>query len=615
MDIKLGWRDYAEWLGQKALPALHQTQFGGAQDALWMGVLGAGALACSPLAGVMGANMLVPGVLGMAGGALGARRIGQELVSPSFMRSALGIRSATPPVCVGGQGLLIGYTCDGGQAIRIPYEHLMRHFLTGGMTGVGKTVSATTFMVQQIAAGGGLLWVDGKLDPDNILLLYHLSKWLGREVDFRVINPGNPKQSNTYNPLLFGSADEVASRILSTIPSTEGNAGADYYKQAANQGLTTLIAAIKATGLAYNAMDLSILLTNAKALQDLETKCEQRAPSHPATRGFKLFLEQFKTQNPQTKAIMLDMKKLKDTFGGVAGRLFVYGSDEMGEITSTYNPDVQLARDIKMNRIIYCALPTMGKQQAAQNFGKLVLGDFRSAIAEVQLLPKPDRPDPPFLCWFDEVASYGSASAMETPFQQARSAQIYIGVGYQENSSIEALGPSFLGTIVGNTYTKIFFKPGNRETADSWAELIGKHKKLSEVWSRSYGSGSSAARLRVGLDSQVSNSEALQHRTQEEEDFRVGAENLAKLDFGEAVVLYGGSRAYNIRVPKLDFGANARAELGGLSIQRPRSSLKTHAGLNLVSDGSLITKLTPAPADGAAGGKKSRFDDIKTTHE
>jgi intracellular multiplication protein IcmO len=595
---------YGTWLRNSALPTLYQSRLGGSTDAMSLSLLGGGLAGTSPLltlSGAAGMAPLLPAAMGMVGAGMLTNRLINEIRGPGFLPSTLGIKSSPPPVNPPGSkfpGMLVGYTTDTGAAVRIPLELLMRHFLTGGMTGVGKTVSAQTFMAQQIAMGGGMLWLDGKLDPDNILMLYHLAKWLGREADFRVINPGDPAQSNSYNMLLYGEPDEVASRILSSIPSTEGNAGADYYKQAANQGLTILIGAIQAAGLAYNAMDLSILLTNDKAMLDLASQVRERAGTHPAVAGFELFLEQYKTRNANTGAVTLDMKKVKDTFGGVAGRLFVYGSGKMGEITGSYNPDVRLFEDIRDGRIIYVALPTMTKQIAAQNFGKITMGDIRSAIGKIQALPKHERPWPPFLWWSDELPSYGSAAAMETPFQQARSAHIYMGVGYQENASIEVLGESFLGSIVGNTYNKIFFKPGSRETADSWADLIGQHKALSETFTRSYGGGGSRATLRTSLESQQSSSESVSVAYREQDEYILAAEKLMELDFGQAVLLHGGKDIYDLRVPKLDFLPGLRAELGDLSVQRPsRTALKGAVeGLNYFDKyHEFLTELSGSP--------------------
>uniref|UniRef100_UPI00209040DD hypothetical protein n=1 Tax=Acinetobacter baumannii TaxID=470 RepID=UPI00209040DD len=58
---------------------------------------------------------------------------------------------------------------------------------------------------------------------------------------------------------------------LSLIPSTESNAGADYYKQKSNQGMTTLVGANQSAKMAYSFSDIAILLQNERALQYLST--------------------------------------------------------------------------------------------------------------------------------------------------------------------------------------------------------------------------------------------------------------------------------------------------------------------------------------------------------
>ncbi|WP_204301926.1 hypothetical protein, partial [Serratia marcescens] len=75
----------------------------------------------------------------------------------------------------------------------------------------------------------------------------------------------------------------------------------------------------------------------------------------------------------------------------------MFGSGNFGQITNTYDPEVDLYEAVRRNQIVYLPLPTMGKNEAATNFGKLAIGDFRSAIAKVQSLPPEQRPDPPYL--------------------------------------------------------------------------------------------------------------------------------------------------------------------------------------------------------------------------
>jgi hypothetical protein len=573
-----------QWLRSEGLGALFKQYPVGLESLRSLGVMGLG-LALSGAAGLEPAGVL--GALSLSLSAWGASNSAKHFLEhlkwPAFLNSDLGLQSAQgplgSPLASNPHAYLMGYTVDKGQAIHLSAEHLSRHFMVGGMTGVGKTVSATLLMAQQMSMGGGVLWVDGKLDPDNMEMFFHLAKWLGRESDVRIIHPSNPALSNSYNFIAKGSPDQVASRILSTIPSTQTNAGSDYYKQAANQGLICVLGVIECLGLAYNCMDLAILLTHPKALLELDDMVNAHLQANPqahspSVASFKLFLESCKSAHALNGRVQIDTRKLRDLFGGVAGRLFVYGSGRCGEVTNSYNSEVDLFEGMREGQLIYCALPTMGQHLSAQNFGKILLGDLRSAVAKLQELPKADRPDPPFLIWLDEVASYGSANALATPFQQARSAHIALGVGFQEHASLEELGPSFLSTILGNTYNKLLFKPSDPQTTKAWAEMIGRQRVFEHSVSKQQTRSRAFDFLGLGLNAKVMHSQSQTQTRREREEYRLSVERLARLDVGQAVLLHGATQLFDLRIPKLSFLPQMKQELGAVVIQRPVSKFK-----------------------------------------
>ncbi len=494
---------------------------------------------------------------------------------PNLLQSELGLKSArTRARSRVGRDYFLGYTSDKAKEVWVGQEEMMRHFLIAGMTGVGKTVASNLLMAQQMAKGGGLLWVDGKLDPHNMTFFYQLAKWTGRESDVRIINPAHPEKSNTYNFVLYGSADEVASRILTTFGAATSSAGADYYKQAANQGLICILAVLKWLNLSYNCMDLAILLSHPKALEDLNKRVQVQGNLGREASAFALFLESCSDTSRKAQSPQLDTKKLRDLFGGIAGRLFVFGSGTCGEITGSYTPDINLFESICAKELIYCALPSMGQHVTAQNFGKMLTGDLRSAIAKVQALPLDERPNPPFMVWLDEVASYASAQALAAPFQQARSAGLSIGVGFQEHASMQELGPSFLGTIMGNTYSKLFFKPAELDTATVWSKMLGTQKATLSRQARAVVSAQE-----VGLFNSKAFGHVLKSKTDSSSETqaqceRVSVQQLTRLGQGHAVFLSGGTHLYDVKIPMIAFTPALQAQLGDLKIQRPPTAAK-----------------------------------------
>jgi intracellular multiplication protein IcmO len=167
----------------------------------------------------------------------------------------------------------------------------VRHETVGGKSGSGKTEYLLFRLSQQLRRGGGAFILDSKCDYQFRDLLYTLCATFGRGADFRVVNIDNANESNTYNPLLRGDAVAVASRFTDTV-DVGHNASAEHFRSQSNLALTAGLTAIKATGLAYNARDLYILLSNPSAMEWLlrQLPVDSKLPRRKR-RGF---------QNPNT---------------------------------------------------------------------------------------------------------------------------------------------------------------------------------------------------------------------------------------------------------------------------------------------------------------------------
>lgn len=542
---------------------MYRAKIGGSIDTLALSAVGAGAVLSAPY--FSGVPTAVPMALGAAGGAWLGNRVFDFWRQQNLLESKISIESAaalTRP-----DGLLLGYTTDTGKPVYLPDEDLMRHGFIGGQSGVGKTVLGRLLMFQQIQRGGGLAFIDGKLTAEDIQTMYQYCCWAGREQDFLVLNPGNPAMSNTYNPILRGDPDEVSARVLSLIPSTSNNPGADHYKQSANQGIATLVAALQAAGLAYNFIDFSILLMNHKAIEELETRLKKTQPHHEATKNLSLFLEQYKGGGKPGSGLenMVDIKRLKETFGGVGGRMFMFGTGKFGQVMNTYTPDLDLFNAIRSNKIIYVALPTMAKSEAASNFGKMFLGDLRTAIAWVQALPESMRPNPPFLIFMDELGSY-AVESLARPFEQARSAQIALFPAVQTLANLATVSPEFKEMVIGNTWTKIVFKIGTQETAEEFADLIGMQKEIARSLSKTENSSTSTPMMNGTPEGSTGAGSGISEGEREQEGYRVSPDDLKKLDKGECIVLHGGDNVFNLRVPKIDISRKLQKEIGELRI-------------------------------------------------
>lgn len=577
--------------------SLLRLRLGGAADNAALTGISAGALLNNPAFAVSPMATATASALGAAAAVAGGAWLGSRFADefkPGVFPSRLRFTSSPVPT-KGGKplgmqdGMTIGYCVDTGERVTIPWEDWMRHGGILGASGVGKTVLGEWLMAQQIMAGGGLLWVNGKLDPDGLKFLRDACAWAGREDDLLVINPGEPSMSNSYNPVLFGDPDECADRIMSLLPASESNPGADFYRQNAKQALTTLINAVQKTGKAYNFLDLTLLLMNADLMLGLVDMLGLAARSawggkkkaiEQAAQELQIFLDQYMQVN-KDGVKSLDMKRMKEVFGGIAGRLHTFGTGNFGEVTASYDPDINLFEAIRAGKIVYAMLPTMGKKEAASNFGKIIIGDYRTAVSWIQDLPEDERPWPPFLSFFDEAGSYITPS-FSTMFEQSRSARMVLLPAVQTMANYEAVSDELREMIVGNSWTKIFFKIGTPKSSEAAADMVGKKKEVVVMLSGSSGEGAQRAPSPTRHTTGMSDSNSFGYTEREEEVYKVSPDDFSSLDKGECIVVWGGDSVYQVKVPRLQFTKEFSDGLGPIRLNKFRKSrAKEGNGLNL----------------------------------
>lgn len=117
------------------------------------------------------------------------------------------------------------------RAVEVTEAQMNHHIHIVGASGYGKTVLLRHFIKHQIAKGGGLLFVDLKGERDLIEEIKDCVTQYGRSADLRVFQLGD-SQSNTYSPVLHGTATQIRDRIVESLQWSE-----EYYKNFAGNFL------------------------------------------------------------------------------------------------------------------------------------------------------------------------------------------------------------------------------------------------------------------------------------------------------------------------------------------------------------------------------------------
>lgn len=523
--------------GYKKLPVR------GHLDAISLLGLGAGVMSSTPLLAGMPLAAGLGAAAAFGGGALMGypRAVHKYTNLDAKSREGFILESDTP---YPDDGLLIGYTKDLQLPVRIPWSRVMYHMGFIGSSGFGKTTVGLYALAQQMALGGGFIFIDAKIDVDTRDTLGYLARLYGRESELMILNVDEPTESNTYNPILFGDADEISSRLLNLIPSSETNPGADFYRQSANHALAAIVGGLRAANMLWDFNDMTVLTQSAAALEDVI----RRVPPGPERMALEVFVDKYRRFDQRQGAI-IDINKMKDTLGGLSGRMAMFAQGKFGKIFNTYAPQVNLYDIITNNKMLYIMLPTMGKNTQALNFAKMLLSDLMSAVAMVQGLPKAQRPWPPFLVFADEMGSY-PMEGIARLFEQARSASIAMMPGFQSFANLTAVSEDFADMVTQSMYSKLFFHFGAKDSAEMAAEIIGKEKKMQYSVTSNKSEGASERFLQSAPDSSESETGATGESWREAEEYRVSPDKLTALVPGESIVLIG-NRLYHMVTPRI----------------------------------------------------------------
>ena len=462
-------------------------------------------------------------------------------------------------------GIGLGYTTDSGDYISISYDMLLYHVLLLGSTGSGKTSIMRFMLWQNVVNGGGGIFIDGKMDYSDFQDFYNLCFVVGRHKDILVVSPGNPNKSNTYNPVINGDTQEIASRIISLLPQ---DARADFYRNEGFKALVVLISAIKKLTDVFNMTDLSILMSNENALLFLEKELINKYPNDKATLEFSLYLDGYRENGK------LNFAKLKGNISGTASKPFTFGLGDLATICNDYNPDVNLLECIKNNKIVYVMLPTMGKPDASKEFGKIFMSDFRTVVSWLQD-DTSLRPKIPYLVIMDEAGGYANEN-WDTLFQQCRSARISLVVSAQSVANFNDVSDTFFDKIKENTIISIFMKLQSDESKETIAKLIGKQFKTSLSLNQSRNKSDSGSTQTLTNQTRSDGITLSLTESQKKEDI-VNKEDISIIDTGEAIVFYDGRLVFHIKSPFVQSKL-----LKPFVINKP-TTIKKNYGLNLIT--------------------------------
>lgn len=385
-------------------------------------------------------------------------------------------------------------------------DDLRTHILIFGSTGSGKTVTLVSMAYNALMQGSGFIFVDGKGDASLFATIFSMSRAMGREDDFLIINFGTgsrdiegpqlTKLSNTINPFAFGASDALT-QLLVGLMGDSGGSG-DMWKGRAISLLTGLmIALVSLRDAGRILLDVEVIrdfmqlkyivaLSNGKnPIDGTPIKLSDRAQA--AIKAYLSSLPGFveKKGADQSATTLEQHGYLQMQFTRVLGSL----SDTLGHIFKTNLGEVDLYDVVVNRRILVVLLPALEKSQdELANLGKVVIMSLKNMMAatlgaqmegsKMEVLDnRPTNAPSPFVTILDEYGAYAVPGVAVMP-AQARSLGFSMVFASQDMPGFEKASKEDAASIAANCNIKIFMK---LEDAERTYEIFEKSVGMADV--------------------------------------------------------------------------------------------------------------------------------------
>jgi type IV secretory pathway TraG/TraD family ATPase VirD4 len=350
-----------------------------------------------------------------------------------------------------------GLTKNGERVYTKTRQRIM-HTQIVGTTNAGKTESVILpWAIQDIEQGRGLLLIDGKSDRGLLNKLWSYCIKFNRQDDFKLFTLGSIHESQSFNPLVGGSPEEIAERVFSAF-----NFENEFYRSIQFEVLAQVLRIFHGANETVTFLKLHQAISSPVLLQGLLN----RSPDQALHKWFFHFRNLPGNEREQrTSGLLSQMSH------------FAFGNGS--NLFNSSHPEIDITQALEGNQIVYFQLPVLLSPFLGAATGKLLLQTLQSAIARRHRAEGASREF--FSVFLDDFTEYlypGFVSILN----KSRSANIGVVFAHQALGDIESLGESVANAILTNSNVKIFMRGNDPDSAEYFAKAVGTKtgRKLTE---------------------------------------------------------------------------------------------------------------------------------------
>lgn len=453
----------------------------------------------------------------LAGGA-GALAAGTAAWAMKKRETALATKKREEAVLARESDSVFSGRTDDGKDVHVKPRQRAMHTQVIGTTNAGKTESVILpWAIQDIEQGRGLILIDGKADRSLLDKLWAYTVKAGREKNFRLFSLSNLEKSHQFNPLIGGTAEEIAERAFNSFEFEN-----PYYRSLQYEVFSQVMRIFEAAKEVPTFLRLHQAITHPHDLFKLARDLEEKS--------LKQWAESYRDLPPAERA---------QRTSGLTAAISHFAFGKTATLFNAEEPGITIEGALSSNQIIYFQLPVLLSPFLGKASGKMILQCLQSAVANRHR----GRGDNPkfysvFLDDFSEYLYPGFVSVLN----KSRSANVGIVFAHQALGDIKTLGDAIANSILTNANVKIFMRGNDPDSAEYFSRVIGTVKAIKHT-----------ERMKRGFMKEEATGDT---SAREVDEFIIHPNRFKReLGVGEAVMIIpheAGSRAINIKFQKYD---------------------------------------------------------------
>ncbi len=359
----------------------------------------------------------------------------------------------------------------------------LKHGVIAGGTGSGKTTFLKSIIAQDLnrtfhGKRMPIILFDGKGDQAFVQELLPHIEAAGRMEDLRLIDPSNPQESWSYNPLY--SPDSLYQEHVNFIFSSFGMRE-DFFAGHQEAYLSDLVRILYYTGKIFNMRDVLVMALDEKILNEQIGIAQKRIDSNPAI-ALTMRLN-FEMSVKMIRKSLADRERIAK-IQGLLNELLAFLEDDLSIVTGSYQNMLTIEDVIDKSLILVISLNSNKNKRASEALGKILLQNIRLMVGKryQQMLSLNIEQEPILSVICDEIARYADPDFPQV-LQTARGARVSFLFSFQAVPQLENVSRAFAEEVCSAPGTKMIMN-GTDESTAQWflkasSRVLRKRRSLA----------------------------------------------------------------------------------------------------------------------------------------